>query len=215
LPYSEAGKEHYIFIGNLKNKTKIAVKEDKRDSQIIADFAAVIRKSDDQKFIGANSCIKYVQSYERATVEVKATITVDKSDKKVSGTFIAGPEENLYLSFDMPVTDVKQLSFDSGSIVEKEKPSSFYLGLNWQIGDIFTDYDKKKDFYKKISLKAMFSIGESLNDSRGFGLSYEFKYADIFVAKVRTKSDDSNLDEKESTIYGISFPIGKRMSWLN
>lgn len=212
LPPSTQETKHYIYIRDAVNGSSATIKESKRKSQIITDLITLAE--DRASLKEENKCLEYKQSYKRATVEVRAN---SEKDNKVAATFIAGPAEHFYLAFDMPLTDVKQLTFDSesNSVAEKEKPSTFYASLNFQLGDIFTNH-KGSNFYKNISIKGMISAGESPDNSVGLGLSYSAKYADLFVARVRTESGgDINADDVDSTIFGISFPLTKKPGWLD
>lgn len=221
IPPSEKGSKHYLKVPTGVSKAKL--KEEKRKSRISEDLATIVKIASEisdikaAKAVPQPQCVEYTQGYKRTKIEVR---TLDASDKELSShTLIAGPAEHFYLSADMPVTSIKQLSYDSGtnSVIEKEKPASFYLGINAKVGDVFTNYPVK-EFYKDISFKALVKASSKPSESMGLGIGYNFKVMEVFVARVWTKDDESvggtSLGNTPSTIFGVSFNLTKGLNWL-
>lgn len=228
LPPAGKGEVHVVLVP--KNAKNLTIEEKERDSRIAEDLTTlrkIIFQVADSKPKGAaflkngsverRDCVKYVQKYERATVNVKTYSGGKEPDGEHQ--FIAGPSENFYLSADLPISNIKQLTFDekSSSLVEKEKPASFYVGLNYKFGDIFTNYPYDK-FYRDVSAKFMIKAASKATQSLGFGLAYSLKEAEIFVARVWTKDDSSVGGEKlgttQATVFGLSFNLTKGLGWI-
>ena len=152
---SKTGDVIYLKVPN--NTKTIELNEEKRKSRIAQEIITIIEAIKPGVSIKADEikeCVMYMQKYKRSNLHVSAK---NSGDKELSSkTLILGPKENWYLSVDMPVTDINQLTYDqtTNSVVEKEKPSSFYLGINYQFGDVLIDYDDKK-FTDNLSLKFM------------------------------------------------------------
>lgn len=203
---------------------KVNLKEEKRKTRIAEDLATLKKiaegmfktQAEFTEAVAKKECVKYEQSYDRATVEIQV---LDSQGKELSSsTLVAGPSEHFYLSADMPVTNIKQLTYDSGtnSVIEKEKPASFYIGLNAKFGDVFTNY-QFKEFYNDLSIKALVKASSRPSESMGVGVGYNFKLMEIFVARVWTKDDQNvggaSVGTTASTIFGVSFNLTKGLEW--
>jgi len=222
-----------VHIINIKTDDKKSVEEiyleKKRKTRFennLADFIEFIedknKESSTSKLVPELNCISITQKQKRSIITLKSYST--KGDEEEESLlreykFITGPEENFYISADMPVNNVKQLKFNSqtNTVEEREAPSSFYLGFNYKIGDVFTSYPASK-WYKDISIKGLVQASSKPFESAGIGLSYNFKYLDLFIAQVWTKDDESagttELGTTNSTIVGISFNLSKGLDWL-
>ncbi len=192
----------------------VTIDEEKRQSRLGQDlttiFKAITKRAPD-------NCVRWTRLHKRSMMTIEGK---DKNGEVILQTEIAvGPPEHLYLSADMPVTKIKQIVYDSDSktFQEKEKPSSFYLGLNWRWGDLYTHHSVN-EFYKDLSLKALFKASSHPSDSMGLGIGYSLPYCEIFVASVWTQNDDSvpgtSKGTTQSYIVGLSFNISKGMEWL-
>ena len=208
IPPSPKGSTHLIKLNNGTESVEGVEKE--RESQIIEDIGTVIRSQKRAR----NRCIEYTQNYKRSTLE----LTTLEYNKKVNYKLIAGVEENWYLSADMPINNIKQLSYDdsNGEIVEQEKPASFYIGLNYKLGDIYTNYEPVD--INNFTLKFLAKASSIPSESMGVGLGYDFKYIELFVADVWTKDDENiannDIGYTDSLIFGVSFNINKISSWM-
>lgn len=223
--FSGAGTKH-IFKLPIK-ATNIVVSEEMRDSRIQQDFKLLAAAFPGIGKVGPYAavdkappkdvCIEYTQKYKRS----KISFTIkDAQDKEIlNKTLTAGPAEHWYLSADMPVTKVSQLVYDSESktLKEKDKPSTFYFGLNYKVGDLFTEYKLDK-FYNDFSVKVLFKASSHPNESMGIGLGYPVGPAELFVASLWTQNeDDVEGTTKGITQFfaaGVSFNISKGLDWL-
>lgn len=199
--------------------------ESKRRSRISEDLATIgiilTGGLDQTKGVGAKPpqpyCVSYAPSFKRSSVKLTSTNKQDGSSRTYQVT--AGPAEHWYLSADLPITNIKQLQYDaeSGEVTEKEKPASFYMGINYRIGDIFTNYHGH-DRYNDLSFKLMLKASKNPGESMGIGISYNLDFAEVFIAQVWTK-DNENISGKElgstdATVAGISFNLTKGLEWL-
>jgi hypothetical protein len=209
---------------------KIVLEELDRKRVIASDMETLVNvfkkvvKNADEKSAGIQNnddlkeCIDYTQGRERATLKVTASIKDQPTP--INYSLAVGPAEHWYFSADLAVTKAKQLSYDADkrTLVEKDKPQSFYLGVNYKIGDLFTSYSGSSA-YKNLSVKTLFKVSSKPTDSMGIGLEYNFKKINIFVAQLSTKGDSGSspvpVGRNRSTIVGISLPIGKALEWLD
>lgn len=220
LPFNTAGYTYELKfpIGT----DAITIREEERQLRIAEEISTIIKAvsgdfKNAEKSVAEQLCASYTQKYKRSTIKITA---VDENKKELAArTLIAGQEEHLYLSADLPISNIKQLTYDSStnSVIEKEKPAAFYLGVNWQIGDVFEEYSGK-EFYKKLSLKLMLKASSRPSESYGVGIGYSFDAVDVFAARLRTK-DDSNvgvasLGYTDATVFGVSFNISKGLAWF-
>ena len=150
----------------------------------------------------------------KGTAEGKAA-----ENPKQSETFIYGPTEHGYLSADVPVNTTKQLKYDAGTgrIVQASTPSSFYIGLNYKFGDIYTRYYNRSDFWNGFSAKFLVQASSTPFASYGLGLAYQFKWFDVFVARVNTApaANVAGGGRTLSTIYGVSFNSTHAANWIS
>ncbi|MDD5059065.1 MAG: hypothetical protein PHQ60_14445 [Sideroxydans sp.] len=224
LPLSGAGKKYIFYIGDYTqtdaDKLTISIEETRRKSHIeddVAQIAAYLKSQVKMLETFAEKpkhiCIEYTTAFERSTIAIQ----ID-SKPPINRSFIAGPEEHWSLSADMPVTNAKQLSYNpqTSSLVEKDKPVSFYLGLNYKLGDVYTNYDCRD--WHNLSAKFLFKASNTPNESMGLGIGYSFDFADVFIARVWTRDNENtglaSLGTTPSTMYGISFNVSKAISWL-
>ena len=224
LPSFGAGHVYQFYIGEFTasdaNHLVISIEETRRKSHIEDDVAQLVDyfKPTLSKAFGLleerkKTCIAYTSAFDRSTI----VIQVD-SAPPINRSLIAGPEEHWSLSADLPINNIKQLTYDSktSTIVEKDKPTSFYLGVNYKLGDAYTNYDYFD--WRNLSGKILFKASSSPNDSMGAGIGYSLNFVDVFVARVWTKNDVntglSSLGTTPSNIYGISFNVSKGISWL-
>lgn len=228
LPASKKNGTHLLMLPKEAHKADLV--EEERQTQIEEDLATLRRivltlsglsginkMMVDGERQAPRKCIRYTQGFKRATVIVQTYdaqgVLLDKQ------TLIAGPAENFYLSADMPVTDIKQLTYDAttGTVLEKEKPASFYLGFNYKLGDVYTHYPAEK-FYRNLSVKFLAKASSRPAESMGLGLAYRFRQFDIFAARIWTKDHASvggeTLGTTSSTVFGISFSITRALNWL-
>ena len=219
------GSEFYFKVKD--GTKKVFIDEKPRASQISKDLVKLIkigttiygRKDVSPKSREDNitkECVLYKQSFKRASVQLA---TIDNKKNSTLYTFKVGEKEQLYLTADMPVTSIKELSYDkqTNSIYENKQPSSFYLGINYKLGDIYTNYSLD-EFYNDLSLKAMIKISNKPTESMGFGLGYHLTDGiEIFVAKIWTQNSNivgEHSGHTPTTTYGVSFDLNKGLEWI-
>lgn len=206
---------------NFDASSEVTITEAERQTRLTEEISKIIQNTKGIRGQGAAqpgfACIHYTQKYERARITVTIKPAAGESSKR---TYIAGPLEHWYLSADMPVTKAKQLTYDAknNAFVEKSVPQSFYLGINYKLGDVYVASDYTDHVYENLSLKLLFKVAAP-SESYGLGLGYDFGPAVVFVARIRTVNDASASNAPSSsslsTVYGISFDIEKGISWLS
>ena len=203
------------------NADKVAVSETPRSTRIAKDLATF---RDIAKKVGGmkdalvdeeEKCFQYRQRNERSLL----SLTPQSGDTQLGkADFILGDEEHWWLSADVGLTNIKQLTLDkNGNPTVKEKPSSFYIGVNYKIGDVFHQGNKLSGL-DRLSAKFLFHASTTPSDSMGAGLAYDLNVVTLFVARVWTKHDASvggTIGTTQSTVAGISFDISKGLDWVN
>ncbi|MFZ5757064.1 MAG: hypothetical protein ACOY3X_09190 [Pseudomonadota bacterium] len=219
------------------------VTETERKSRIAEDLAKLLKYLADRTSTmdaatdAKPHCFEFNQAYQRSTIDIVFKDAGKQEINRRTG-LIAGPEEHWYITADAPVTNPKQLKFDAGEgkVVEKEVPSVFYLGINYQIGDLYRNYDVEwtswkgwfsrkegpenwRNFGNRLSLKAMLKADKDPSESWGLGLGYTTHYVDFFVANVWTQQEvataGKELHHTDNVVYGVSFNVSRGIEWLS
>jgi hypothetical protein len=193
----------------------VKITEVARKSRLQEDLDALF----DRKAMPAQPlCFYYTPKYKRANVTVEYSKNGESAKSK---KIVTGPVEHWYLGADLPVTDIKQLTFDpaTNTVKEKEKPTTFYGSVNYRIGDLQSGYDRES-LLNNVSVKLMAQASEHPNESMGVGLGYSFGGAlEIFVAHLWTKDEEeaytSDPGTTESTAFGLTFNIAKGIEWFS
>lgn len=204
----------------LQDIYSVKIDEKKRKSRFAQDVSTIVDYYKTKKTLSNNEnykCAVYTKKNDRSDITI---VTLDKNNKELySSKAITGPKEHWYLSADMPVSNIKQLSYDAtkNKVIEKEKPASFYLGINYKVGDVVAG--QFNDHLGNIIFKFMLKASSKPTESFGLGVGYSFNdFVDVFIARVRTKDDtntgENTLGHTDSTVYGISFNISKGIEWL-
>lgn len=212
------GSDLYFKAPLLSESVKVT--ETWRKSRIREDLDLLFKaiKDDQIKSQGLEKCFAYEQKYKRATLDIEVSDGKDVIRKK---HLVIGPAEHLYLSADMPVTDIKQLSYDEAThqVVEKEKPATVYLGVNWMLGDVFAPVEWNSHWWQRLSLKGMAKVSKHPGESLGAGVGLNLGVVEVFAAHLWTKDDPAvsgpNLGTTESTALGVSFNISRGIGWFS
>ncbi|RMH11521.1 MAG: hypothetical protein D6698_16230 [Gammaproteobacteria bacterium] len=163
----------------------------------------------------------------------------EKADKDLSSAeflLTIAPIEHWFLSIDLPLNDARMLRYDkaSNSLVEKDVESSFYLGINYLLGDVHDENTPRNHrwmakFLVKASDRPLDSIGlalgyrmSELNRSQHFGFGdHTFGNVSVFLGSFWDKSDDfDGIVVRERDAYtqswrvGIGFNLDKVASWI-
>lgn len=186
------------------------IKDDQAQSYSASDLKVAVPE-------GKFRCVSVVQTYDLSRMNVQMT---SSDNKTVDKSYIAGPKEHWYLSADLPVTSIKQLTYDakSSQYVEKDVPATFYASVNFKIGDIYANPKNFDMSFDRITAKLMAKVTGPA-ESWGVGVGYDIGEAVLFAAKIITKNDPSasgaDTNASYSTIFGVSFNIERGISWLS
>jgi len=214
----------------------INFKETKRKTQVGDDLSVIwdfAKKSRDKSGLVEHDSVEktYKLKNDRSTLEVSLSYATEESDKESSSsvTLITGDTEHWFASIDVPLSSADELKYDSATsqLVEKEVPSSYYIGFNYMIGDVLSDDLSWTD---KLTGKIMLKASSRPLESVGLGLGYrlnELKFGSkklgstmFFVGSFWDKEDKLDgavvkEDEKYSQNWriGISFGLDKLSEW--
>lgn len=225
---STKGETKYFYFKVPEKADSIEATETARSTRIANDLAKLIeiaktiRRDPVDLAKPKPKCYEFTQGYERSTLSIKPVSTSDTNAKFGKADVITGPIENFWLSADMGVNNIKQLTLDANNkVVTKEKPASFYVGFNYKLGDVYESYKViSPETYKNISLKLLFHASNAPSDSMGMGVGYDFPWVNLFFARVWTKNDSSiasigrPLGTTRSNIVGVSFDLSHGLEWL-
>lgn len=154
-----------------------------------------------------------------------------KSSEKDEIKFVltTGPKEHFFLSADMIVNSIDELKYDpeTKTLSEKDKPTKYYLGLNYMIGDVLADYSGSTSWIapERFFGKLMLQLDNNPTDSYGVGIGYrpEFVESVSFYAAYMVFKEDQikdgqvqeNKGRNEEVVFGISFNLDKALGWLS
>lgn len=154
-----------------------------------------------------------------------------KSSEKDEIKFVltTGPKEHFFLSADIIVNSIDELKYDpeTKTLSEKDKPTKYYLGLNYMIGDVLADYSGSTSWIapERFFGKLMLQLDNKPTDSYGVGIGYrpEFVEAVSFYAAYMVFKEDEikdgqvqeNKGRNEEVVFGISFNLDKALGWLS
>lgn len=228
------------------DEPKIDFNEVERDSEILKDLSSAISIIK-ERFIASvipEERIKITPitkimhkkwnlTKHRAILTIKASPKSSSDDSKANAQkdIITGSKEHLFLSADIRVTQASQLKYDSStnSLKEKEQPTSFYIGINYMLGDLLS---KDQPLYDYLLLKILLKASERPHDSFGIAVGWRaptMKILDIslesfspFFGVIWSKEDKLQngivQSEKDyggpSLIFGLSFNFDKASEWL-
>lgn len=163
---------------------------------------------------------RYRQKHKRADITIDISV---EEDTLMTLSNISGPEEHWFISSDILLGSASELKYDTESktLVSKDKPSDFYIGFNYMLGDLFM---KEQHWSKRIFLKSMIKADRHPLESYGIGIGYRPEGLDstsFFLAYVVSKEDkivDGTLRENsgrnEEIRLGISLNIDSALKWL-
>lgn len=225
----------YVIL-NENSTSKVGVDEKTRKSQISTDLSTLLKVINVVTGVTQNLKVEhtvYLLTKTRANLTVTAAIEVPASivgsatapSTPLKTEIITGPTEHWFLSADLPVNSVNQLKFDesSHSLVPKEEPNQFYVGLNYKLGDLFKGYSGA-DIWKGLVLKGILLGQKDPLESYGVALAYRRKPGTFspFVGWTFTEEDsqkaNGSVEEKGSrnseVRFGLSFNLDQALTWL-
>jgi len=231
-----------FVIGTAATKADFALRvnvefdEQERQSRFVTDLMTLLQ------IVGRAAAPPeqfYFQTYTlqdtRANLAITATVTpqgktaeaatsTEKSNGKLTATLVTGPREHLFLSADLPVTRVSELKLTDGTTIAPSKdPTSFYIGINYALGDLLSkaravnDYLFLKGVVKAATNRPLSSVGAGLG-LRGFSVAgIDFDIASPFILWTSSRLEDDNgvaTGERATAVrWGISFNLNRALKW--
>jgi hypothetical protein len=229
---SKVGDEVKVYIAYGTGTPKITFKEIKRNSMLSDDLMTVIQAAVDHGLPFTVMPVKKVHRLEYKRSDLTVTAKTFEGDKELASAMAevkTGPVEHWYLSADVALTEETKLKYDSASssLVPKDKPNKFMLGLNWKVGDRLSPNLK---WYDAIVFKGMLSFSDKPLDTVGLGVGirsnwfkkYGLDVVSPFIGAFWTKEDtfDDGIvrtdDGYSEVMYqlGVSFNIDRIAGWL-
>lgn len=207
------------------SSVEIRFEETERQSKIFADISKlssiIAQKIEKATRLQIKS---YYLTKEFGVLNVKATVP-DKNGENVlaQSSLKTGPEEHLFLSADLRTSYSEQIVYNptTATLQPKDNPNTFYVGLNYKIGDL----DHKEGFINNLVIKLLFRPAAN-QDSFGIGISYKGEKllnlwdtdtCSPYIAFMWSKNDktqNQTSTEATSLAFGLSFDIDKIAKWL-
>lgn len=165
----------------------------------------------------------------RATLDATATADALKPEEsqtagssKVTVTITTGPIEHGFLSADLAVNSIKQLKLESGQLVPKDNPSTFYVGFDYMMGDVLAE---TSTFPDGLTFKALVEASKDPTNSFGLALGMRFKNVKLpgisldtfspFAGYFWTRNDTlTGHKYKGDWRAGISLNLDKALNWV-
>jgi Asp-tRNA(Asn)/Glu-tRNA(Gln) amidotransferase C subunit len=142
-------------------------------------------------------------------------------------TVTTGPIEHAFLSADLAVNNVKELKIESGELVNKDNPSTFYVGFDYMVGDVLAETNT---LAQSLTFKALVQASRKPLDSLGIALGMRLKLINApFGFQLDTLSpwvgyiwnrNDTMTGTKTGHEYkgdwrvGISLNLDKALGWV-
>jgi len=227
--------------------------EQSRKSRIATDLGNLIKlarsaKLDETAGVNELKCVE--QSYELERVRSNLTVTVEQTPPaaraaamteaaalapasagaapKATATIITGPAEHWFLSADLPIRHFKELKLNdkSGLIEPAKTPTTFFIGLDYALGDILGESQSwRRDFVLKgmvkLSKQPLQTFGIALgyrgNALSSLGLSFDAvsPFAGYFWSRPEVPEGSSAAEKKlQGTFqFGFSFNLDTALGW--
>jgi hypothetical protein len=196
--------------------------------QLVA-IAKQIRKNAKESGLHVR-CQAWVLQNTRANLNIKGTILGEPPDaaQEQSGDVITGPTEHWFLSADVPLRSIRDLSVNKAHQVDTDKtPTSFLIGLDYQVGDLFEDTSTRRPF-DGVLLKLLIKASAKPADTYGLGLGlrgipFKRHYLDLSVLSPFVAwTDERHAPPAGETaqlrarklVWGVSLNIDKALAWV-
>jgi hypothetical protein len=173
----------------------------------------------------------YVVKHQRATIDVKAdaSVSADADDDSLSASIVAGPRESLFLSADLPLQSLGDLTLSDGDkIAPRNTPDNFYIGINYSFADILenvpgsygsnpmTNYLALKAVVKATTTRPLEGYGFGIA-ARGFTVwGIDFDDVSPCVLFMSTRVTDPKTGGRpyaRSWRVGASFNLSSALKW--
>ncbi len=225
-----AGDALWIFaLAGFKADQTIQVLETKRKTHIALDLAQLAKLAKAAGFAAAAVNMvgfPYILQETRADLTVQVVSADGKNPQTVFSTK-SGPPEQLSISANLPINTVKKLKLDENNNVQtKEAPKEFLLGLNYNFGDVYEEYDTW-DAHRGF-VTGMVRFSKQPLDTVGLGLGYNFGFVSAFggpiwIRQPRASTSPTSqagqqvqpsMRYKFNLRVGVTFDLATAVGWV-
>jgi hypothetical protein len=159
-----------------------------------------------------------------------APAKADEQPAKPTAQLITGPVEHWFLSADVPLNDVKALTFDkdTNQVSLGDEPSTFYIGINFLFGDL---KDPRRSLVGNLVVKGMIKASNRPLDSFGAAIGLRGQYLSKwglnldaltpFVAVTATQEDVEEdgviirrARRNQEVRIGVSLNLDQAVKWV-
>lgn len=233
-----------LFNGFDDTLPKIVFAEVKRRSRLASDLATAMKLA--KAIVGkteaaiprapALRCASktYALQHDRANLKVTAEVPdVAASDdgegvvRSAAVTLITGSAEHLFLSADLPTRRLNDVKLTDGGLEPTTKPTRFFIGLNYAVGDLDDDRPRSagRTLLGNLVGRVMFEASSTPFDSFGVALalrgSYlksvgiDFNTVSPFAGYIWTRPEPDDANTLTGTLqFGFSFNLDKALGWV-
>lgn len=225
----------YVIYDLKGDPPALSIEEVERKTQLATDSGILIQMIKELAFaaepvVGVRREV-YQLTKPRASLTCTASQTVGGQETKAETVVTTGPTEHLFLSADVPLNSINKLEYDDASaqLVERDPPETFYVGLDYQLGDLLSP---RRGGLKGLVLKGLLQMSKRPQDS--FGVAVGYRVPDLsllglslntfspFAGVVWTREDRvtaegeprRNAARTRDYVVGISLNLDRAMGWL-
>jgi hypothetical protein len=203
---------------------------DPRAAKVLSDLANNVGPSNPPLGAAALTAIAKLKAPAAPTAAPKAEEAAEDV-LKPKAELLTGPIEHWFLSADVPLNDVKALSFDkdTNQVTLSDEPSTFYLGVNFLLGDI---KETSRPFLQNLVFKAMLKASKHPLDSVGVAIGLRGQWLakwglnlDALTPFVGWTSTQEDAVETNGTVtkrarrnselrFGVSLNLDQAVKWV-
>lgn len=220
----------YVFYDLAQGNPDLEIDEQVRRTVLASDLTKLIKLGASlASATGLEGTGLLVRKYSLTKKRANLTITTSQGEATAKADLITGPMEHLFLSADLPVNKVSQLELnDDNQLVPKDEPTTFYVGVDFKIGDLLTDdLPLWQNLVVKLQAKASRHPDESWGVALGLRGDYLQRFGlDLdqfspFVGWTFTREDakegdrpDKGGSRNSEFRVGLSFNLDEAMKWI-
>ena len=235
----------WVF-SNSSVKVEVKVDEKIRTTRLAADLVTFIKIASRGGLPGRRTTdsphdFELVHSFwtlQHSRANLTATTTAAVASRDVAtapdtlqAVLDTGPSEHWFLSVDIPVNRVDDITLnDAGAPVSKEKPTGYLIGTNFMLGDLLAEGPSRNRLLSGLTFGLGFEPSSHPANSLGLyagyrlpsglaqGIETELFSPFVGLERVVHESRRSDGTTKRETVFkfvaGLSFNLDKALAWV-
>lgn len=203
IDISKIEKEQKVYIAQLSAVAKLLVEAFK-----VGTENSVIKARPEEE--DGSLCVASIVSDELKYSLSGGPLVVEAGGETLSIRNDNGPAQHLFWTVDLALPGAKKLTYDTStkSLLSTHDKKDILIGLNWEIGDILTDYPLLS--LNRITLKA--SVGNRNLAAAGLGYRLFTRGADSYSTKALVSLFVMSFWKRDDQEYGAAVRPGWQRS---